>query len=302
MTEEGNSNVDYWHLENTSNWEGFALEDAWWIEKSLEDYITNPADQGTAATVHPDANNGTACTTGASESPTNGDYYTDFSGGFTMEFDYYFDTSRGDGIYGWVQAIAGGTPRNKLSFIGNSGVKFGGVEAAIFDVKSMVDRVGGLSKFQQTEPYQNGVKYGTNDLSNTEVDVRIQYDSDGDGDIDANDGNYEIEHLSQLMAGIEYDETDYGTIYDFTKGNPSTPYTWQHFYAALVENYNRTNSSMKIDVTQNGSLYTLAIFLDGSTTASYEKSGITLSSLNTLYLQSHWGSGVVFSDLNIIKK
>ena len=112
-----------WYEENTENWEGFALKGPWRMESALVDIILSEG-SGIAATIYPNEENGTACSSGAPMSAINGDY-GGFENGFTLELDYDFDTSRGDGTTGWVKIIANNVDRFKISNVGNSGVKFG---------------------------------------------------------------------------------------------------------------------------------------------------------------------------------
>jgi len=243
--------------------------------------INAPADKGTAATVHPNAENGTACTTGDPLSPSNGDY-GDFTSGFTMDFKYSFDTSRGDGQTGWVKIIQSGNARYKISNVGNSGVKFGGVEAAILDVKSMAAKAGGLATLQS---------YVT-----------------ADGDVDFPDTlnpTYETEPVNKLMTGVLYGG-DYFSMTDLPATASPPTITQAEYQATLGNNWNRDNAEMTIDVTQTSSdpngpdEYKIIIYVDGAKT--YEQTDVSLESLNTLSLQTHWGSGVVFSDMSITKK
>jgi hypothetical protein len=194
-----------------------------------------------------------------------------------MDFDYSFDTSRNPDD-GYVQAATGTNPK-KLSFVGNSGVKFGDVsdpnpnkkayEAAILDVSSMIDVGGGLQVF--------------------------------DGGID-NYGNvidppYLTEPLNRLMTGVKYGG-DYSKMSDYNAVNPSDPPTSGDFYQTLVNNASRGSGHMTIEATLTGAAtYAVGIYIDGSLT--YYDDGESIENLNQIYLQSHWGSGVVFSNLNI---
>jgi hypothetical protein len=128
----------------------------------LEDYINSPGDRGSIRTIYPDklvegvptrsdlGEDALSSTVGPSE--VGGTY----PNGFVVKFDYSFETSRNSPT-GYVQAE--GKPE-KLSFVGNSGVKFGAyqatgkaVEAAILDVDSMVELGGDLDEF---DPSQGG--------------------------------------------------------------------------------------------------------------------------------------------------
>ena len=209
-----------WYNENTSKWEGFALPnttyaakedfpvyvgdtvqgtvtipawtDAWSISKALVDYITDPGTKGSIATIQPDFEyNGSPVATQDGSDATTTSTYGDFTNGFTLEFDYAFDRSRGDGTNGWVGILARRNDTSvkyleKLSFVANSGVKFGVAsngkpfEAAILDVESMVAVGGGLDAF---DPAQGGY-------------VKLEGE---DGKIDTN-GEYITESLNQIST------------------------------------------------------------------------------------------------------
>ena len=56
------------------------------------------------------------------------------------------------------------------------------------------------------------------------------------------------------------------------------------------------------DVTLvSGATYTVNVYLDNEQEACYSDA-ITLTSLATLNLQSHWGSGVIFSNMDVTAK
>jgi hypothetical protein len=60
---------------------------------------------------------------------------------------------------------------------------------------------------------------------------------------------------------------------------------------------------MKIDVTKAiDGTYTVDVYLDKSPTKCYSQSGIALLDVGGILVQSHWGSGVVFSNVGIAKK
>jgi len=272
-----------WNERPTSDWVGLDVAEAWYMDKTLVDYVMTPGTKGHLETIHPNLDNpnapGTQVTWASKEgglSPTT-DTYTN---GFTMEFDYSFETSRFSPT-GYIQAS--GKPA-KLSFVGNSGVKFGTMtsgklcEVNILDVKSMVAEGGGLNEF---DPSQNGY-------------VR------SNGDVDTND-QYQTEALKTLVTGVIYNG-DYDNMKDYQDVDPDDPPTAQDFYDTLVNNYNRTNGHIKIDVTLvSGSTYTVNVYLDNEQQTCYSDA-ITLTSLATLNLQSHWGSGVIFSNMDVTAK
>ena len=56
------------------------------------------------------------------------------------------------------------------------------------------------------------------------------------------------------------------------------------------------------DVTLvSGATYTVNVYLDNEQQTCYSDA-ITLTSLATLNLQSHWGSGVIFSNMDVTAK
>jgi hypothetical protein len=102
----------------TDQWPGLALGAAWYISSSLEGIIDGF--RGRIETIHPDTTQDgkPAASSDGPDATTTKSY----PNGFVMEIDYFFETSR-NGPWGYIQAF--GKPK-KLSFVGNSGIKFGG--------------------------------------------------------------------------------------------------------------------------------------------------------------------------------
>ncbi len=270
-----------WQDRPTTDWVGLEVADAWYMDKALINYITAPGSKGILETIHPDMDDPTTPgiqLTWASKagglSTTTGSYST----GFTMEFDYSFERSRGDGINGYVRIDNNGAQPTKLSFVGNSGVKFGGKEVAILDEWAMVNRGGGLDEF---DPSQGGY---------------VQ----SDGIVDTDD-DYVEEPLKRLMTGVIY-AGDYAKMADNPNYPTAPPSSAGEYYATLENNEGRTNAHMNIDVTNvSGTTYTVNIYLDNDPNVCYSEN-VTLTAFSTLELQSHWGSGVIFSNMDISKK
>lgn len=283
-----------WSERGTSDWNGIELKPAWYIDKALEHYINSPSERGLIRTIYPDkvldgvparsplGDDELSSTVGPSEV---GGTYPD---GFVMEFDYFFERSRNLPT-GYVQADAwkDGNLVKKLSFVGNSGVKFGAyqstgkpVEAAILDVEKMVDWGGGLTQFEHHPAFHTGLQ------------------DNGDLVIPPN----ETEPLNTLMSGIVYGG-DYRQMADWGD-DVNLPDTWHEFYSILVNNKSRANGHMEIDVSRIDSTpyYIVDIYLDGSAVPCYSDCVHLTGAIGQLSLQSHWGSGVEFSDMSIIKK
>ena len=195
-----------------------------------------------------------------------------------MTVNYTFDHSQG-GNNGYVHVIRDGELLRRLSFVGNSGVKFGGMEAAILDVKAMVQQAGGLAAF---DPAQGA---GIDENGMVAIDP------------------YDTEELSRLMTGVRY-AGDYAWMQDNPNFPVPPPADASAFYQILENNHDRDNLVMKIDVTPvdvDNSIFSIDIDLDSDPT--YEQV-LTLPQppLGHPTLQAHWGSGVVFSNVVITPK
>ena len=252
-----------WNERTTSDWNGIKLAPAWYIDKALVDYVNTPQEKGLIQTIHPDKTvDGvpTRSNVGANElSSTAGptEVGGEYPYGFVMEFDYSFETARNPD-WGYIQA-EGKLP--KLSFVGNSGVKFGvlqstgaPLETAILDVKSMVRLGGNLTAF---DPSRGGID------DDGIVTIPIQ---------PPDPATYQPEPLNRLMTGVIY-----GGDYRGMADNPShllvppaDPADAYEYYATLSNNYNRTNAHMKIDVARvNETVYGVNIYMDYSTVSCH---------------------------------
>ncbi|QDU89085.1 hypothetical protein Pla175_24710 [Pirellulimonas nuda] len=78
---------------------------------------------------------------------------------------------------------------------------------------------------------------------------------------------------------------------------PMDPQTAANYFQTLENNIARSDkvNSMIVDVVKSGGVFTVTISLNGS--ISYMRSGIALQNLGAFDVQSHWGSGVVFSNM-----
>jgi hypothetical protein len=71
------------------------------------------------------------------------------------------------------------------------------------------------------------------------------------------------------------------------------------FYDILANNANRANRHMRIEIAKDGTTFDVDVFLDRQASACYSEDDVPLQSVGTIILQSHWGSGVVFSNMQI---
>ncbi|MBQ5789662.1 MAG: hypothetical protein IIW01_05185, partial [Thermoguttaceae bacterium] len=239
-----------------------------------------------------------------------------FTDGFTLSFNYEFlhneDYSEvtKDGNYGYVQGdsnkdgeiIKDGeesekpVDEQKLSFVGNSGVKIGGAsgvpEVAILDMQAIMLMLGngneseGLNKF----------------IDSIEIDA-------GTGDPIVKIPGYATENLAQLLSGCVYGQTSLIpkiTFEDFSVPAPLSTTWYQQWFEKYYNTYKNTNH-IKIRInnitTENmGTQNTrrLSVYLNNESTPTYIYQLPNSETNNDhLYLQSHHGSGVRFSNISL---
>ena len=216
-----------------------------------------------------------------------------------IELEYTFE-DRGDVGQGLVRHPTLWRP----GFVANSGVKFNNreLEAAILDVKGYVALGGGLANF---DPAQGG----TNVLADGKVDIDKKAAVDVTHDfVDIADEAtffagrpFEARDLNLLMSGVEYGG-NYANMKDTGFADPKEypgPEDAMEFYAALKKNHDRTNAKIKVDVYKENGVFQLRIYLDGELTY---KQSIASWQASPLWIQSHWGSGVKFSSMDITER
>lgn len=245
-----------------------------------------------------------------------------FSEGFTLSFNYeflhnddYFEVKE-DRNYGYVQGDSNKDGKiikkvekpgekvdeQKLSFVGNSGVKIGGAsgvtEVAILDFCAMVDMVGngdkdaGIAKIAESL-----VDHKENTASN-------QLFIGGN----ANLNTYAKEELFRLLHGVKYNDnltaalsnfapnTNYNTLLNdaFESDNKAKYVTFLDEYYKLC-----SNSNGMIITFESGELTVRLKQKSGlSDVLVYQANGIDVKD-KQLYLQTHHGSGVRFSNVRL---
>ncbi|NOX56940.1 MAG: tandem-95 repeat protein [Planctomycetes bacterium] len=286
-----------WNARPTSDWVGLELADAWYIDKALVDYIVNPADKGSIATIYPDMENGTRASQDGPDSVSTNTYGTNV----TLVFDYTFER-RGGNEFGYVQAnvlpkvkdddkrvdpgSGEATDRAKLSFVSNSGIKIPHAdkykEVAILDVEKMIELAGGIDSFTKDENAPRGPK-GIDD--NGMVDIMQT--------VFGHVYDFEDEPLSRLMSGVLYDG-DYTKMTDFQAGSVAEA-TSQDFIDTLARNAAHQGASNRMEIIFSGTRLTVKI--NGQVVYDDPNAGLTLGQF---LVQSHWGSGVVFSRMDVL--
>jgi hypothetical protein len=209
---------------------------------------------------------------------------------FELNIQYDFDRSRGDDGY-VLPSTQTGNP--KLSFVANSGVKIGSIlgasagayEISILDMDAMVDLAGGIDSFKNNQVLQ------ANSVNTCQIYVQ----------------NYTDEPLNCLMNGIgygkEYSKMEpYVTASTNADSNVTLDQYWEKFWNTLNNNVDDTNlyNNMTINYDLNKKL---SVTLNSQTDYFVDQSPASLNNTTTndghLYLQSHWGSGVVFASATI---
>ena len=292
-----------WYEQESSEWDGVKVPAKWIMEKTLEDFIKDktaagPSNQGTLTTPMPDTDtsvnqgkNDQASVEG-DDAPTTDDM--DFTNGFLIELEYTFDATRGDIGQGYVRNPEHWRP----GFVPNSGVKFNNrtLEAAILDVKAYVALAGGIAKFDPALGGTNVLADGKIDIDNkSAVNVTHDFADVADEATFFAGRPFEPRHLHGLLTGVEYG----GAYRNMTDTGNDDPANGAEFYAALKENHDRTNAKIKVDVYEENGAFQLRIYLDGLLT--YAES-INSWQASPLWIQSHWGSGVMFSSMDITER
>ena len=81
-----------------------------------------------------------------------------------------------------------------------------------------------------------------------------------------------------------------------TVGYLRTSPTWQNYHQTLLNNKARSQGSNTMTIELEGT--TLKVVLNGS--QSYQDSAYVFGGDKHLYIQSHWGSGVVFTSAKLV--
>ena len=245
---------------------------------------------------------------------------TDFTKDMELELKYCFARSRDNIGSTWGYVLP---PKQeskpKLSFVGNSGVKIGSTggastgvyEIAILDMDSMI-AMGG---YDSTQLINNVTPvYGTIDNFRRDRPVTgagVQDNRRVEG-MKATYGTppahktlaFEPENVNTLMHGVAYGK-DYNNMNDYTTASATAPggtgAAWEKYWNTLRNNQINCGTlgndfTMVIGWTPQSNKLTAKI--NGS--ERYGEAGFNDFKDEHLYLQSHWGSGVVFTSARFV--
>ncbi|MDD3471124.1 MAG: hypothetical protein PHE53_14275, partial [Thermoguttaceae bacterium] len=219
--------------------------------------------------------------------------------GFTLEFDYSFDQCNGDN--GYVRPDNGGgsgalsekydaKDSYKASFVANSGIKiFGVYEIQIFDTYQMVERI------------------------KQQLCIKHEITTNDEG-FDALLSN-ELKAIMNGTSSLGYQsENSKGTLvngipYGYSAVNEDDNVSVQRIFDAATATVSGTGS-MRIVYNPYDSNYenqsTVAVSINNANFVTYlgypNASTIPLVNASNdpnIYIQSHWGSGVTFSNVSI---
>jgi len=139
------------------------------------------------------------------------------------------------------------------------------------------------------------------------ANVKVGYDGTNLASL-SNGGLLWARLLHKLMHGVLY-----GGEYGWETGATGTMTDWPtdglgvplpqsqvNYVAAFTSNHGRPYDPMKIDVSLNAGNYIVEIYV--GETLTYRDTSVPLTTLNAIFLQTHWGSGVIFSKMSIAKK
>ena len=235
-----------------------------------------------------------------------------YATGFTMVFNYSFVRN---GVDGYVQVDhtnhneqIDNTDIKKISFVGNSGVKIGGYkdvfEAQIIDMQKMVELVGSIVPDNPQNPNQTALDKFLGRIRMVESDS----DEPNAPDIPTvsmSEFGYANEALSTLMNGVKYNfaVAEFANIQtSLNISNFGTPL--DYYKAIFVENYNKfcgNGCQLKITWTPSTTGSTtgaLKIYVGNEVNPYYQENNVSIGDAR-IYLQSHWGSGVSFSNIQL---
>jgi hypothetical protein len=260
-----------------------------------------------------------------------------YENGFKLTFTYSF-IRNGDNGYvqpdtNANEKIDDGDTK-KISFVGNSGIKLGsfqgassGVfEVAILDTKAMVDRVSVINDgktYTKKDAFKHWTKVTGLDYAGVPAQANgvVKFTNEF---INKNS----FEKVTQLMNAIGYGDTLDNNIYDYFTASSGSE-NWWKLYETLVNNYDHCDPNGNaieiywkpdIDPTTGKKLETgkLEVYLNFETEESkpnkvwkkyYSKNGVKITGSTSatnpvtldghIYIQTHWGSGVMFKNLII---
>ena len=222
--------------------------------------------------------------------------------GFVMNLDYSFvtypDKDNNIDQYGYVQAQNKTNPDIKFGFVSNGGIKLGStasssynppstLEISLLNVRAWVHMALGKNMNDEIEctdwsKFQFEKVFDENNYVDYEVSCP-KYDKVG---------NFVKEKLSMLLNAVGYSQPLSSSI---------SPINY------LKQAYNLCSNSGSILIEQNPSVVTYgetSVLCNGVSTyviLSGEKD-LPLNYDGRLYLQAHWGSGLVYTINSIIKK
>jgi hypothetical protein len=275
-----------WSQQPTRQWKGLSVGEAWYMDKALVDYITHPEDQGELETRRPDLPNKVASVAGKDSTSQQ----VTFANGFTIEFDYSFATDHGDPDTGYVQAA--GQPLKKVSFVGNSGVKFGS-----YTVPNPKDPNNPLTKDFEINilDVPSMVSVAAPDWPTFKPNIKVSGTAPNKvGTVAV--PNFVPEQVNTLMAAVRYGGgyqymADWG---DTTLPAQNLPTSVDDFYSILTRNAGHNAGHMTIEVQEASGNFAVTVSIDGIRT--YFEGGIAMT-IAPPRLQTHWGSGVVFENV-----
>jgi hypothetical protein len=275
-------------------WNGFKVPE-WWIVKDMN------------GTIHIETEK-----LGTIDDPNRqgGESYAKsvlkYHGGFSLALNYQFDYSRTSQGYssGYVLPPPPTGNNPKLSFVANSGVKLGHTgsssftgstyEVAILDVVAMNNNVEPKQGMSKKETFIDAIIIRTAGSGQNAVpDVPHVNNSTG----------LAQERLGQLMHGIKYDilPRDFAPQGHAEIKNFNAVQAGLSQYKAVFEQ----NFSLVANSPHNCQTMTImwedtgALTVDVNGTEDYFKDNVPSIGDGFLYLQSHWGSGVIFTSATL---
>lgn len=108
---------------------------------------------------------------------------------------------------------------------------------------------------------------------------------------------YKQEPVNKLMNAVIYGG-DYEKMTD-NPVKPNAPANAQQYFDTIKNNMARTAGTMIIELVQVNAKWRFTIKLDG--VATYQDDDFNPGTVGNLNVQSHWGSGVRFKNMDSVK-
>jgi hypothetical protein len=306
-----------WTSKPTSEWNGFTLSDGWWIEKSLEQLINQRETHGSIRTHYPQVKTdkafGTIYTAAMGQTSHGNEPATttkEYASGFTMTVTFEFDGPEYVETYQRYVYNETGDKAETASFFRNSGIYiYDAYEVQIYDTDAVLKALhaddftdysvrvdGDAPRFIRGNVVDGNVRL-YHEVDNEEPKYWYHHKKEGSQWV----FKYSQEPVNGCISGVPYKQSSYATLADLEAAATWINGSGTNTMVIVAEPVNPTDPSAGI---------LLSVTLNNQLTWKWEENGIVSETGAgahpgadwLVYLQSHWGSGVIFTSATIEEK